>query len=318
MNQLQTSITLLKKANKRGGQVIMERRGDRVTLSDTYHILDIPAATLTAKDWDNLAAIFGPVEPGEAVRIMAKQRHAVPAFLAKYLERYEAEGIAPVKGPNHEKPGQYINQRTGQDVVRLDVQDLSKGQLFIAGYFVPLLDGIMTTKPDSKGTPENERVKVSAVYIEYPGQDARAVVLPVRYFENPDDVLALVNNYQANIALNEYGPVLFTIKTKDNQGKRSTFTTRNPLNYNIRNGSIWAPESATKTGGDPYKLVRVETIHAGVPNGSDKYAELLKRQLLEAVQTWAAQEQKAAARHKFERELQAQGVTSERVGVYSI
>jgi hypothetical protein len=276
---------------------------------------------LTAKDWDKLAAIFGQVEPGEAIRIMTKQRHAVPAFMLKYLDKYEADSISPVRGPNYIKPGQYIDKRTGQIVVRLDVQDLSKGQLFIAKDFGPLLDGIKTTKPDTAGTKHDERVKVSAVYIEYPSEDARAVVLPLRYFEKVDDMLTIANSYQATQAVNEYGPVLFTIKSKDNRGKRSTFTTRDPWSYNIKNGSIWAPESAIKDGGDPDKLIRVETITAGVPSGSKRYAELVKRQVIEGVKAARLAEQDKAQARRFEKvrdEIKARGFDSERVGVYSL
>jgi hypothetical protein len=334
MKELKTAIQLLKQARKDKREIIAERVGQWLLLSDTAFIIRVPVEALDPGDHHDIVELFGQTIEGTAKRIKAGQLVSVDAFLQSYLDKYiKATNAQAIEHKVNDKAGRFVDTLTGQQCIKYDIEDHPGANYFISIKYKALLtERVAIEYPKEseanldgwrlalhRETLHKQSITRPAVILD----DTRGysvVVLPIRFYKEVTEILEEVSNYQANQAAIEFGPILFTIKTNE-FGKRSTLRTWTPWNYAINKGTIYAPESAIKDGGDPDKLIRVETITAGVPSGSKRYAELIKRQVIEGVKAAKQAEQDKAQARRFEKvrdEIKARGFDSERVGVYSL
>jgi hypothetical protein len=320
MKELKTAIQLLKQARKDKREIIAERVGQWLLLSDTAFIIRVPVQALDLGDHRDIVDLFGQTIEGTANRYKAGQLISVDAFLQSYLDKYiKATNAQAIEHKVKDQAGRFVDTLTGQQCIKYDIQDHPGADYFISLKYRALLTERVAVEYPKESAAQKQSITRPAVILD----DTRGyslVVLPIRFYKEVNEILEEVSNYQANQAAVEYGPILFTIKANE-YGKRSTLRTWTPWNYAINKGTIYAPESAIKDGGDPDKLVRVETITAGVPSGSKRYAELIKRQVIEGVKAARLAEQDKAQARRFEKvrdEIKARGFDSERVGVYSL
>lgn len=330
MKELKTAIQLLKQARKNKREIIAERVGQWLLLSDTAFIVRVPVEALDLGDHRDIVELFGQTVDGTANRIKAGELVSVDAFLQSYLNRYiTATNAQAIEHKAQDQAARYVDTLTGQQCIKYDIEDHPAANYFISLKYRALLTERVALEYPKESAADldgwrgalhsrsvhKQSITRPAVILD----DTRgysAVILPLRFYEDTDEILEEVSNYQANQAAMEYGPILFTIKTNE-YGKRSTLRTWTPWNYAINRGTIYAPESAIKDGGDPNKLIRVETITAGVPSGAKRYAELIKRQVIEGVKAAKQAEQDKAQAQRFQKvrdEIKARGFDSERVG----
>jgi len=335
MKELKTAIQLLKQARKNKREIIAERVGQWLLLSDTAFIVRVPVEALDLGDHRDIVELFGQTIEGTANRIKAGELVSVDAFLQSYLDRYiTATNAQAIEHKAQDQAARYVDTLTGQQCIKYDIEDHPAANYFISlKYRALLTERVALEYPkESQANLEGWRLALHSRSLHKQSitrpavilDDMRgysAVVLPLRFYEDTDEILEEVSNYKAQKAAQEYGPILFTIKSKDSRGKRSTFTTRTPWNYNLIDATIWAPEAATKSGGAPDKLVRVDIVKYGAPTGGSKYAELIKRQVIEGIKAAKQAEQDKAQARRFEKvrdEIKARGFDSERVGGYSL
>jgi hypothetical protein len=321
MKELKTAIQLLKQARKDKREIIAERVGQWLLLSDTAFIIRVPVEALDQGDHRDIVELFGQTIEGTAKRIKAGQLVSVDAFLQSYLDKYiKATNAQAIEHKVNDQAGRFVDTLTGQQCIKYDIEDHPGANYFISLKYKALLTERVAIEYPKESEAQKQSITRPAVILD----DTRGysvVVLPIRFFHDADEILEEVSNYEAQKAAQEYGPILFTIKSKDSRGKRSTFTTRTPWNYNLMDATIWAPEAATKSGGAPDKLVRVDIVKYGAPTGGSKYAELIKHQVIEGIKAAKQAEKDKAQARRFEKvrdEIKARGFDSERVGVYSL
>lgn len=347
--RIDQAVQLLKQKKQQGREIIMERIAGRVLLSDTYFIINKAGDDIDDKQWGQLMELFIDCAPGEAVRVYKDHTKRQQAFISDYYDKFKAEATAQVLGYEAAgQTGQHINKQTGHTVTEYQVIDQYGGMVYIDMIYAPLLSLTIRTKPgkwqsvggalsDHYTKRDQLSVRRSPLYSDIDGQGGGVVVLPLKYDPKEQGHLERVSNYELFQAVQEYGPVMFTVKGQDPSGRRWTRCINDPWNLSPNRATIYAPDSAIHAAGltssppaEPDKLRRVARVVAGVLLPGPKYYDLIKYQAQTATRTKADQDQEAARLAHFNNEhtaphaqalrdeLQARGLDSGRFIVGTI
>lgn len=358
MKRIDQATELLKQAKQNGREIIMERIGGQVLLSDTYFLIREPGDNISAKQWAQLMKLFTSCEPGEAVRVYKDHTRRQTAFINDYANKFKREATARVSSyETIGQTGQHINKATGHTVTEYQVNDEHGGEIYLDAKYSALLHGrpgeIMTKpgEPVSWGSDpkslrgglaehfnnrDNLRVRRSALVSSDDETGAVVVVLPLAYDPKDQKKLARVTNYELWQAVQNYGPVLFRVKGQDPNGRRWTRDMSDPWNLNPDKASIYAQESALHAAGltrnkpsEPDKWRRVARVVEGVLLANPNYYKLIQYQTEQALDAYKQHQDDQAQAARFGRdykapadelrdEIQARGYDSGRVIVGTI